>query len=194
MSYTTFVRLAGFAIMVAASVVILFNAFLAPGLVPSHWEYPGYLALNMLLVFALTALYIYHLERSGVLLHAGFVLSAISLFLTIGFCFYAVFAFPTLRAQFPEAVKVVLSGPMNSAIMASMIAGVAGNLLFYIATLRAGQIPRWTSMVLIISAVLILAMLPYNIPAILASIGLIGAGYSMVTAQPAAPQAQLQSI
>ncbi|RPJ44934.1 MAG: hypothetical protein EHM21_09780 [Chloroflexi bacterium] len=181
MSYHSYTRLTGIVTIAAGAAVIIFNAFLLPKIIPASWEYPGYLTLNILLVFALTALYTFHLKRSSVLLHLGYALSAVGLFLSIGFSFYAVFAFPTLRAQFPDAVGAVLSGPMNTALLASMLLGVVGNLLFYVALLLAREIPRWAAIVLITAAVLSIAMLPYNIPALLASIGLIGAGVSMVS-------------
>lgn len=173
-------RLTGIVTFASGAAVIAFNAVLLPRLVPSTWEYPGYLTLNSLLVFAITALYIRHLQHSSVLLHLGYSLSAVGLFLSIGFSFYAVFAFPTLQAQFPDAVRAVLSGPMGGALMASMIFGVIGNLIFYAAMLRARLIPRWVSAVLILSALSSIAMLPYNIPAILGSVGLVGAGVSML--------------
>jgi len=137
MSYPSFNRLAGVVTTATGAAVIAFNAVLLPRLIPTNWEYPGYLILNSLLVFALTALYIRHLQHSSILLHLGYLLSAAGLILSIGFSFYAVFAFPTLRAQFPDAVGAVLSGPMNAALMASLIVGVIGNLLFYVA-LAAG--------------------------------------------------------
>jgi len=193
MSYASYTRLAGLVTLIAGAAVILFNAVLLPGLIPSAWEYPGYLALNVLLVFALTALFTRHLHNSGVLLHAGYVLSAVSLFLSIGFTFYATYAFPVLQAQFPEAVRAVLSGPLSTAVTASMILGILGNLLFYVAVLRAREIPRWAAIVLITSAVLAVAMLPYNIPAIVASIGLVAAGYSMVTERRTVLVAQPQT-
>lgn len=180
MSHSPFTRLAGLVILLAAAAVLVFNAALWTGVIPRSWEYPGYFYLNILLSFALTGLYIRHLGKAGSLLHSGYALSAVSLFLTIGFTFYAAFAFPILQAQFPEAVGAVLSGPVNTTLVAALILGVIGNLLFFVAVFRARELPRWTIMVLLASVIATVFMLPYNIPVIVAAVGLLGSGASML--------------
>jgi hypothetical protein len=180
MSYSTLNRFGGAVVLVSSAAAVLFNAVLWTGIIPRSWEYPGYLALQTLFLFTLVAILIRHVQRAGVLLLVGFALAAIELVFSLGFSYYASFAFPILRDQFPDAVSAVLSGPVGSLSKVMLAVGMLGNILFYAAVLRARQVPRWAPAVVIFSQVLGLAMLPYNIPVIIASIGLAGIGYAML--------------
>jgi hypothetical protein len=180
MSYATLKQIGGIVVMVAAAAAIMFNAVLWTSVVPRAWEYPGYLTLQTLFLFALVVVLVRHVERPGVLLLAGSALAIIGLVFEMGFSYYASFAFPILRSQFPDAVPVVLGGPVGTIMMASVVFGIIGNILFYVGVLRAGLLPRWAPGVVIFSQVLGLAMLPYNIPVIVGCVGLFGIGYSML--------------
>jgi hypothetical protein len=181
MSYSTLIRMCGLVVILTGAAVILFNAVLWTGVIPRTWEYPGYLFLQTLLLFSLFAIFTRHVERSSALLLAGLFLTAIDLVFGVGFSYYASFAFPILKAQFPDAVRAVLSGPVGTISMLSMGLGLLGNILFYIAVLRARILPRWPAVVVIVSQVLGLAMLPYNIPVMVAAVGMIGIGFAMYT-------------
>lgn len=79
MSANSLNRMAAIVLILSAASVLVFNALLIPGLMPAGWVYPGYLAISALLVFALTAVYAYHLRRAGALLHVGATLPGRSL-------------------------------------------------------------------------------------------------------------------
>jgi hypothetical protein len=181
MPYHVFTRFSGFVVLVAGALAILFNAMLWTQLIPRTLEYPGYLTLQILFIFTLIAILILHIQNLGVLLVVGFVLSLVSLIIDAGFSYYATFAFPILRAQFPDAVSAVLGGPVGSLSIVSMGVGLVGNLLFYFAVMRAGIVPRWITVVLILATLLTLAMLPYNLSVILSGFGLTAMGFYLLS-------------
>lgn len=181
MSNTTFRQISGLVAVLSAAALIVFNAVLWTGVIPRSWEYAGYVYLNILLVFSVFGLYAAHLERrSSVVLHIGFVLIVLSLIFTIGFDFYAAYAFPVLQAQFPDAVKAVLSGPIRGPMNASMFLGILGYLVFFGAAIAARVLPRWSSALIILSALTSILMLPYNISGVIGAVGLLGAGVSLM--------------
>jgi hypothetical protein len=184
MSTSSLNRVGGVVVLLAGISTILFNAALWTGLAPRSLEYPGYLGLQILFLFALVAILIRHAARPGVLLLAGFSLAAVDLLFGVGFSYYASFAFPILRAEFPDAVRAVLNGPVGTISMLSMATGILGNILFYTGAFRARLVPRWAPVVVIFSQVLGVAMLPNNIPVIIACIGLAGIGLSMLAVRP----------
>jgi hypothetical protein len=181
MPYTAFTRFSGFVVLLAGGLAILFNVMLWIQLIPRTLEYPGYLTLQILFIFTLIAILILHIQNPGVLLVVGFVLSLVSLIIDAGFSYYATFAFPILRAQFPDAVSAVLGGPVGSLSIVSMGLGLVGNLLFYFAVIRSGIVPRWITVVLILATLLTLAMLPYNLSVILTGFGLTAIGFFMMS-------------
>ena len=181
MSYAAYNRIRGFVVLMTGALTILFNALLWTNVIPRTWEYPGYLILQSLFLFSLVSVLVHHIAHPGILLLAGFVLATLDLIFGFSFSYYASFAFPILRDQFPDAVSAVLGGPVGSISMISMALGIVGNILFYSGVLRSGIVPRWAPIVVIISQLLGLAMLPYNIPVILACVGLVGIGYSMMS-------------
>ena len=185
MSYTTLNRIGGLIVMLAGIAAILFNAVLWTGVIPRSWEYPGYLVLQTLFLFALIALLVRHAERPGVLLLVGFTLATIDGVLSRGFSYYASFAFPILRDQFPDAVQAVLSGPVGTISMVTLAIGLLGNIMFFAATLRAKIVPRWASILVIFATLLVLAMPPYNLAVIIGSVGYIGIGYAMFAGKSA---------
>jgi hypothetical protein len=195
MPYAAFTRLSGYVVLFTGALTILFNAFLWTGIIPRTFEYPGYLVLQTLFLFSLVSILILHIQRPGILLVTGFVLALVDNILGAGFSYYASFAFPILRAQFPDAVPAVLGGPLGAVTMVSMGLGILGNLLFYAGVLRAAIVPRWAPVVMIGSQVISLAMLPFNIPVIIACVGLVGIGFAMTSMKPSpAPVLKPQPI
>lgn len=180
MANQSFTTASGIVVFLTAAALLLFNAVLWTGVVPRSWEYPGYLSLTILLVFSMVALYIRHLQQARWFLHLGFILVVASLLFSTGFSYYATFAFPILREQFPDAVRAVLGGPISLMLWVAMGLGLVGNALFFSATLVARVLPRWVSIVALAAAALSLLMLPYNAADLVGAVALLGAGASLV--------------
>jgi hypothetical protein len=194
MSRMTLNRISGIVVLVTAAATISFNVLLWTGFIPRTWEYPGYLTLQTMFLFTLVAILIHHVERPGLLLLSGFTLATVDLVFGLGFSYYASFVFPVIRAHSPDVVRAVLSGPVGTLSMITMAIGILGNILFYSGVLRARLVPRWSAAVVIFSQVLAVAMLPYNIPVIVACAGLLGIGYAMLNKQQEiVPQFQAQA-
>jgi hypothetical protein len=179
MSNNKFMRFFGFIAMLAFVVTALHNVGLGFQVIPITWEYGGYLAINMLFTLALSGIYFRQVEQAGYLGLVGFILSTLSLFIAIIWTGYASLAFPVLQAQFPDAVRPVLQGPMGIASMINMYLSFLGNLVFFIATLRAKVFPRPATWIILAGLLLSWAMLPYNLAAIIMAFGIAWYGYAM---------------
>lgn len=179
MSYHKFVRISGLIAISTFVVTALFNIGLGVQIVPTSWEYGGYLLVYILFAFVLTGVYFRQVDQAGYLGWVGFVISMIGIFLSIIWTGYASLVFPVLRNQFPDAIRPILQGPLGAATMVNMYLGFLGNLLFYIATLRAGIFPRAATWIVIAGLLLSWLPLPLNLGTIVITIGLAWFGYSM---------------
>lgn len=195
MSYHKFIKISGFTAMLTFVVTTLFNIGLSTKFVPASWEYSGYLLVYILFAFVLTGIYFRQVDQAGYLGWAGFVVSMICVFLSIIWTGYASLVFPVLRSQFPDAIRPVLQGPLGAATMINMYLGFLGNLLFYIATLRAGIFPKAATWIVIAGLVIAWLPVPMNLGTIITTLGLAWMGYTMWKGdQQAAPAAQVAAI
>jgi hypothetical protein len=183
MSYTKFFRLSGLIAMLSFAVTLLFNIGLFANIVPRSWEYWGYLVMTVLFTFALIGVYARQIDKAGYLGLVGFFLAEIGLFLSIIWFGYASLVFPVLRTQFPEAIQPILGGPLGAAVVVNMYLGFLGNLIFYIATIRAKVLPAWGAWVVIAGLVIGFFPVPLNLGTIISAAGLAWLGYAMWSAQ-----------
>jgi hypothetical protein len=179
MSYKMFLRICGLIAILSFAVTTLFNIGLAVQVVPAAWEYGGYLLVYGLFAFVLIGFYAGQVEQAGYLGLVGFIFSMIGIFLSIIWTGYASLVFPILRNQFPDAIQPVLQGPLGAATMINMYLGFLGNLLFYIATLRAKVYPTPAVWIVILGLVLSWLPLPLNLGTIITTIGIGWIGLSM---------------
>jgi hypothetical protein len=161
------------------------------------WAIAHYLTMVMALfgLLGITGIYARQAERAGWLGLAGFLMLGLWLALTAAFTFVEAFILPLLASDAPRFVEGVLgiftgsAGQFDLGALAAIgpISGVLymlGGLVFGIATLRAGILPRWPAGVLAFGAVasLAAAVLPHGLARLLAvpvGLGLAWLGYAL---------------
>jgi len=134
-------------------------------------------AMCLLFLLGITGIYARQANKAGWLGLAGFLLLGLSWGLQTAFVFAEAFILPLLATTAPQFVDIVLAtiargqpSPINLGALPAIysVVGVAymlGGLLFGIATLRAGVLPRWAAGLLAIAATLtpLAALLPHQI-------------------------------
>jgi hypothetical protein len=173
------IRWAGLAAIVAGILFVAVGIFHEPK-VPSsatttQWAIVHSMASVMcfLVVFGLTGLYVRQVEAAGWLGLAGFILFSLNWALTASFTVAEVFVLPVLATEAPSVAEGFLGtfnsslGGANFGALAALwtVTGllyIAGGVLFGIATLRAGILPRWPAGLLVLASALapVAALLP----------------------------------
>jgi hypothetical protein len=173
------IRWAGLAAIVAGILFVVVGILHEPK-VPSsatttQWAIVHSLASAMcfLALLGLTGLYARQAEAAGWLGLAGFLLFSLNWALTASFTVAEVFVLPVLATEAPTVAEGFL-GIFNSSLGGTNFEGlaalwdvtgvlyIAGGLLFGIATLRAGILPRWPAGLLVVASALapVAALLP----------------------------------
>jgi hypothetical protein len=120
----------------------------------------------MLFVFGLVGVYLALAEKAGRLGSIGFVLTFFSTLMLLAQVIVSTWILPVI-AQQPNAPKTAFemldpAGPLaafSSVIFAVYVPAVIGLFLLGVAIMRAGVLPRWAGLLLIIGTVLDLAIL-----------------------------------
>jgi hypothetical protein len=130
----------------------------------------------LLFLLGITGLYARQVQKTGWLGLAGYLVFSLCWALELGFIFAEAFIIPPLASAAPQFVEgffgIVNGHPvqMNLGLLPALYAFMSmtyllGGLLFGIATLRAGVLPRWAGGLLALTAVLtpLAALLPHAI-------------------------------
>jgi hypothetical protein len=155
MSSSSLVRLGGGLASIVSGVLLVVGHLLNLGGDPEYGTVLGeslVLTAHVALVFALVALYAAQAERSGLLGSTGMVLSVVGTTLASG-----VILVEIAGASGAE-VDVVLGMGVSGAL--SVLGGLVffvGLILFGIATMRAGVLPRWAGLLLIVGDIVFAA-------------------------------------
>lgn len=176
------IRWAGLAAMVAGIIFAGIQPIHPPDFLQSvttpAWAIITPLKTVMCLLFLLgiAGLYARQVEEAGWLGLAGYLLLSLCWALQTAFIFAEAFILPVLATAAPEFVKSYLGivngfpGQMNlgALVGAYTLVGILymlGGLLFGIATLRAGILPRWPAVLLAVAAAVTpaAALLPHQI-------------------------------
>jgi hypothetical protein len=135
-------------------------------------------AMCLLFLLGIAGIYARQVGKAGWLGLAGFLLLSLSWWLQTAFVFTEAFVLPPLASVAPEFVdallRVIAAGQTSEVNLGllptiySLGVGVPymlGGLLFGIATLRAGILPRWPAGLLAVAAALtpLAALLPHEI-------------------------------
>src|SRR5512137_676517 len=139
------------------------NAIRSSLCVPTH----AALAISyMLFVFGLIGVHLKQAEKASWLGSTGFVLSFFSLIILTAQLIVSTWILPILAAQpdMPKTAAALLdpSGPLaafSTVVYVVYIPTVIGLILLGIAIMRAGVLPRWAGLLLIIGTLLDLALL-----------------------------------
>jgi hypothetical protein len=160
------------------------------------------LVMCFLFLLGITGIYARQVAEAGWMGLAGFVLAWAGWALQSGFVFTELFVLPPLATAAPEFVESFLALG-NNEITAEMNIGAAapayaavgvlyllGGLVFGIATVRAGVLPRWPAALLAVTALLtpLAALLPHwlqRYAAIPMGIAFVGLGYALWTERSA---------
>jgi hypothetical protein len=212
MNTTNLIRWAGVAAIVAGIFYVVVGLFHPPNVVASVATTPWaivHVAATAMCFFGLlglTGIYARQVKESGRLGLAGYLLFSLWLVIIAGFTFTEVFILPLLATaapQFVESWMGMLNGsasPMDLGAMPMVWTLTAplymlGGLLFGIATIRAGILPRWAGGLLALGTVLapVAALLPLELQpkmAVPVGIALAWLGYALLSerrAQAAEP-------
>jgi len=171
MTVATVIRLAGISAMAAGLCYLAVGLFHPPNVfsfvTTPTWAIVHGLATAMGFfgVLGLAGLYARQVKESGWLGLAGYILLSLWLVITTGFTFAEVLILPRLAATSPAFVEAFLgsfsgaASQINLGVLPTLwsLTGpmyILGGLLFGIATIRAGILPRWAGGLLAIGTAL----------------------------------------
>src|SRR5258706_3244404 len=163
MSSSTLYRFSGGALLIGGVLAIIGQLLQiladhpgTPLWIPGTW-----LALGgtLLVVLGWPGVYFRQVHRAGRLGLLGFVLSLVALLILVGIQTVDAFVTPALAAS--AATRPLLDfGAIPALNVFELLCGlllVIGPFLFGMATIRAGVLPRWTALILIVGSVATLA-------------------------------------
>lgn len=165
----------------------------------THWALIQSLKAAMCVfgLFGLTGLYARQAHAAGWLGLVGYLLFSLFYLLTLPFVYSEAFILPLLAREAPAFVTGFLGlfngqltgrelGPLPALYALAGFGGyVLGGLLFGVATVRAGVLPRWPAVLLAVAAVsppLLAGLLPHPLDRALAvpmGVALIWLGYAL---------------
>jgi hypothetical protein len=179
---SSLIRWSGLAALVAGLIFAIIQPIHPPDVVASvntaAWAIitPLKTAMCLLFLIGITGIYARQVNQAGWLGLAGFLLLIACWWLQTAFVFAETFIAPPLAATAPEFVDGILGisfghtggidlGALPAIYGLVSILYLLGGLVFGIATLRAGVLPRWPAGLLAIAAVLTpaAALLPHAI-------------------------------
>ena len=111
----------------------------------------GYLGLSIGL-FGLVSLYTIQMGEVGRMGLIGFILAFIGNIMTAGAAFLNAYVVPVASPELFEPTGPLFTGLAGLIILFSAVLVTVGFILFGIATMRAGVLPRWAALLVIISA------------------------------------------
>lgn len=172
MSSATLYRASGLALLLGALLGIIGNILstaLFPGNDPSQYLTPLWVVVtlvsligSLLLLLGLPGIAARQASRAGWLGFIGFILTFLGGFLFTSFSVVTLLILPWLAQVAP---KLAASNGPSSFFVFFLVAGILfalGGILLGIAVMRAGILPRWAGLLLLIGAVFNLVTFPLN--------------------------------
>ena len=163
------IRWAGLPAMAAGIIFIVIQPIHPPDILSSvttsTWAIVQSLKFTMSLfgLLGIAGLYARQVEEAGWLGLAGYLMLSLFYALTVAFSFTEAFITPLLATEAPKFVERILGlafgifgenlGAIPGLYLLAAVMFMLGGLLFGIATLRAGVLPRWAAALLAFGAV-----------------------------------------
>ena len=162
---------------------------MSPAWAPVHYVYA---VQSVLLVFGLIGLYAYQAEKGGRLALIAFVLASAGNAMGPGLALVEAGLWPTLAANpaTQSLANLQQGGTFGIVLLVSGVVALVGFILFGIAIMRAGVLPRWAGLSILLGWVLVFFSL--GLPAlaiirpigsVLAGLGFAWCGYAIWTAK-----------
>lgn len=120
------------------------------------WVVAQYLFLGSLIfgVFGTFGLYARQVKEAGLLGLVGFLMLIVARLLFTGLTFFEAFIIPVLATEAPQFIGGLFAGEYEFPVVGvAGFAEIIGGLLFGIAIIRAGILPRWAAILFIIGIV-----------------------------------------
>ena len=198
MSKSKLIRWAGLS-TILAGVLFIFIQIIHPkdtlqAVSSSNWAIVHYLTIAMAVLgmLGITGVYAKQVKESGWLGFIGFIMLYLWLAVTMNFTFIEAFILPPLVTQAPLYVEGVLDFANSQVSLGALeilrpLSGpfyIFGGLIFGIATIRAGVLPRWGALLLAFGTMSALSvpLLPYGwgrFTVVPVGLGLIWLGYAL---------------
>jgi hypothetical protein len=195
------IRWAGLAAMGAGIIYVVIQPIHPPDILSSvttaRWAivHSFGVAMCFLGLLGITGLYARQVEEAGWLGLAGYLLFSLFYAVTLAFQFIEAFISPLLATEAPKLAEGILGlasrhasevnlGALATVFALSAVPYILGGLLFGIATLRAGILPRWAAGLLAVGAALTpaAALVPHpldRIAAVPVGVALAWLGYAL---------------
>jgi hypothetical protein len=194
MSASKVIRWAGLSAVIAG-VLIVVTQLIHPADDPSSvatssWAIAHSLILGSSIfgLLGIAGLYARQVEESGWLGLIGFLMLIVAEALITGFAVVEAFIFPVLATEAPQYIVDFFAfenlGAFGAVLLVTILLFVIGGLLFGIAVIRAGILPRWAAILFIIGSVssLVVPALPEaagKIIGVVLGLGLAWLGYAL---------------
>ena len=200
MSGSNLIRWAGLSAVVAGvlSVVapIIHPLDVPSSVATSSWAIAHYLILggSIFTLLGITGIYARQVEEAGLLGLVGFLMFFVALALITGVALLEAIVMPLLATEDPQFIAVFFAGEdpgvLDTVRLPVGLLYIIGWLLFGIAILRAGILPRWAAIVFITGIVLVPLglLLPEEVGrylSVVAGLGLAWLGYALWSEKPA---------
>ena len=200
MSPSTLFRSSGVALLLGSLLGLawtLMSALILPITNPDQYANLPFLLTSLVMLFAsmaiiagLVGMYARQAIQVGWLGFAGFVLIFFGMLVVgVGFGLISATVIPWLTTHAPNLLAGELPPVLNVFIIVAILMVVVGTIPLGVATMRAGILPRWAGLLLIISGVaglVVIAPLPASVRNILAAVsavtfflGLAWIGYAL---------------
>jgi hypothetical protein len=161
--------LVGGALMIASDVI---NAVLFPGeqgsqvMLSSTWFIVQILGLVglALITLGLVGLYAYQAQQAGTLGLIAFAITFAGMLMVFGLLWGEPFLGPLVAEQAPGLLSAEPSGALAVGSILSLVLFALGWLLFGLASLRAGTLPRGAAVLLIVGALLSFVLTSLDLP------------------------------
>lgn len=160
MTSSNLIRWAGLSVVVGGilfAVGIIIRPADGPESIATNlWVVAQYLFLGSLIfgVFGTFGLYARQVKEAGLLGLVGFLMLIVARLLFTGLTFFETFIIPVLATEAPQFIGGLFAGEYEFPVVGvAGLAEIIGGLLFGIAIIRAGILPRWAAILFIIGIV-----------------------------------------